>query len=209
MEAGAGLTYDRLGPSLRRMVRWAELHVVGIGPIRTCLVAALALAAVMGHASIVSAAAGGCRGAHAAPKASPAKARKATLCLINRQRTKHGLARIRANRKLANAAARHSLDMVAEHYFDHVGPRGDDMMLRARVAHYLTPRVSWVLGENIAFGAGRAASPAGIVRQWMHSAPHRANILNPSFKDAGVGIAHGAPNGGAGATYTLDFGRIS
>jgi uncharacterized protein YkwD len=42
----------------------------------------------------------------------------------------------------------------------------------------------------------------------MHSPPHRANILDPGFRDAGVGVARGFPlgGGGAAATYTVDFG---
>jgi uncharacterized protein YkwD len=49
------------------------------------------------------------------------------------------------------------------------------------------------------------------VRMWMHSPPHRANILDPSLRDFGVGIARGdVLNGGSrGATYTLDLGARS
>ena len=42
-------------------------------------------------------------------------------------------------------------------------------------------------------------SPWQIFEDWMHSPPHRANILDPSFRDAGVGVARGFPFGGAGA----------
>ena len=45
-----------------------------------------------------------------------------------------------------------------------------------------------------------------MVRAWMNSAGHRANILSRSFKQIGIGIANGAPNGGSGATYATDFG---
>jgi uncharacterized protein YkwD len=43
----------------------------------------------------------------------------------------------------------------------------------------------------------------------MQSPPHRANILDGSFSDVGVGIAAGVPTGdaAAGATYVTDFGR--
>ena len=39
-------------------------------------------------------------------------------------------------------------------------------------------------GENIAKGYQSAES---VVRGWMNSSGHRANILNPSFKTIGVG----------------------
>jgi uncharacterized protein YkwD len=44
----------------------------------------------------------------------------------------------------------------------------------------------------------------------MHSPGHRRNILDPRFRDIGIGIALGAPvDAGAslpGATYATDFG---
>jgi uncharacterized protein YkwD len=42
----------------------------------------------------------------------------------------------------------------------------------------------------------------------MHSSGHRANILNPSFHEIGLGIARGAPVDGQdrGGTYVTDFG---
>ena len=44
----------------------------------------------------------------------------------------------------------------------------------------------------------------------MNSPGHRANILSPSFREIGIGVAYGAPVAGAGtpaATYATDFGR--
>ena len=42
----------------------------------------------------------------------------------------------------------------------------------------------------------------------MNSPPHKANILSPRSKFAGVGIAVGIPvtPGNPGSTYTLNFG---
>ena len=41
----------------------------------------------------------------------------------------------------------------------------------------------------------------------MQSPGHREIILTPTFEEVGVGIANGAPQGGQGATYTLNVGR--
>ena len=41
----------------------------------------------------------------------------------------------------------------------------------------------------------------------MNSPGHRAIILPAAFREVGVGIAGGAPQGGNGATYVLDVGR--
>ena len=50
-----------------------------------------------------------------------------------------------------------------------------------------------------------------MVRAWMQSADHRANLLDRHFADVGVGVAAGAPvtlePGGFGGTYVTDFGR--
>jgi hypothetical protein len=69
------------------------------------------------------------------------------------------------------------------------------------------PAGSWTAGENIAWGTGDLATPASIVDGWMHSAGHRANILDPDFGQVGIGIAAGAPQGryDDAGTYVNDF----
>ena len=49
---------------------------------------------------------------------------------------------------------------------------------------------SWWLAENIGWGSGRLGTPAGMVRQWMNSPPHRVNIMNGAYSAAGVGMAY-------------------
>ena len=82
---------------------------------------------------------------------------------------------------------------------------------KARVAAHRAARQGEIaraqVGKNIGWGTGSFCSPRGMVRQWMRSPGHRANILNPRARDAGVGIALGTPGGHGGATYTLDLGR--
>ena len=169
------------------------------------LVAALAMLVPAADAS-----AAGCANANVVPKrGNAAQVRGATLCLLNQQRAGHGLSRVRGDAKLRRAATRHSRDMVRRSYFAHVAPGGQTMIHRAKEVRYLTARASWFLAENLAYGQGRLATPASIVKQWMNSPPHRANILDPRARDVGVGIALGSPVGGRGATYTLNFGRLS
>jgi uncharacterized protein YkwD len=160
---------------------------------------------------VSDAAASGCPHAGAMPKAGTvAQARKATLCLLNKERAKHGLKRIHGDGKLREAATGHSEDMVARHFFDHVAPGGITLTDRVQAVDYLKATISsWFLAENIAWGSGSYGTPRGIVKQWMHSPGHRANILSPAVRDAGIGIAVGSPQGERGATYTLDLGRRS
>lgn len=137
-----------------------------------------------------------------------AQARYATLCLLNRQRTAHGLRRLRSRGSLRGAATGYSWRMVRENFFAHVSPDGRTLMDRVKATRYLRghwPRFS--LGENIGYGDGRLGTPRSIVAAWMRSAAHRANILDRRYRDVGLGIVPGMPgNTGAGATYTTDFG---
>jgi uncharacterized protein YkwD len=135
--------------------------------------------------------------------------RSSMLCLINRVREHYGLASLHYNIELRRSATGHSNDMVAHDYLSHYGPDGSTPGGRVARAGYLARINTYFIGENIGGGKGRAAgSPIVVFRSWMHSPPHRANILDPSFHDFGVGVSRGYPYGGgpAAATYTLDLG---
>jgi len=137
--------------------------------------------------------------------------RTAILCLLNAQRAAHGELALHANASLAHAAGNYSLAMVREGFFDHVSPAGSTLVSRVHRTTYLNGARGWALAENIAYGTGGASTPKAIVRMWMHSAGHRANILNPRYRDIGIGAALGAPvqvgGASAAATYTTDFGQ--
>lgn len=151
-----------------------------------------------------------CSASHAEVRAAAIRsARDATLCLLNRVRARYGLRPFRLNAKLSHAARAHSHDMVRHRYFAHESRNGRSPFDRMRATHYVPRNAAWWLGENIGWGSGTLSEPAAMVRAWMHSPPHRANILSRHFRDIGIGIAPGAPIGGRGATYTTDFGRHS
>ena len=96
---------------------------MGSGPIRCRFAAAFAAMAFLVPAA--DAAAGGCPNAGMIPgDGDGARARKATLCLLNKERADAGLAKMRADGKLREAAEKHSLDMVDRGFFDHVAPGG-------------------------------------------------------------------------------------
>lgn len=133
------------------------------------------------------------------------------LCLINRARAHYGLVPLQLNADLRDSATGHSDSMVVHRYFGHEGP-GGSVDSRISRTGYLDKGVrDFTIGENIAAGSGHDGSPWQIFEDWMHSPPHRANILDPSYRDAGVGVSRGFPFGGAGAaaTYTVDFGARS
>jgi uncharacterized protein YkwD len=131
----------------------------------------------------------------------------AVRCEVNAIRRNAGLPPVRGSATLRRAAVRHSRDMVTRRFFSHVSPSGATLRDRVARTGYLRGARRPRLGENIAWGSGSAAAPAGIVSAWMQSPGHREIILTPAFREVGVGIAGGAPQGGSGATYTLDVGR--
>jgi uncharacterized protein YkwD len=64
-----------------------------------------------------------------------------------------------------------------------------------------------VLGENLAWGTGSYAGAGTIVREWLASPEHRANLLRPGYTRIGIGTARGRFQGAGGAiVVTADFG---
>ncbi|PCC69720.1 Uncharacterized conserved protein YkwD, contains CAP (CSP/antigen 5/PR1) domain [Nannocystis exedens] len=95
------------------------------------------------------------------------------------------------------AARMHSKDMNDRGFFDHTNPDGEppwDRMGKAGYGNYSNA------GENIAGGSPDAA---GTMDQWMNSAGHCANIMNPEFEHIGVGYY---PGGQWGHLWTQVFG---
>ena len=104
--------------------------------------------------------------------------------LVNAERRKNGLSELKYNWQLSRVARYKSEDMRDKGYFSHTSPTYGTpyQMMRSFGISYRTA------GENIAKGQ---TSPEAVVRAWMSSSGHRANILNPSFNEIGVGFASG------------------
>jgi uncharacterized protein YkwD len=152
-----------------------------------------------------------CPGARRRTRRSPQAlraARVATLCLLNASRRKFRLPRLRGNPRLLRAAEGHSRSMVQLGYFSHVEPGGVGLVDRVLRAGYLIRVTKWTVGENLGFGIGPASSPKAMMRAWMASTGHRANILNGRYNEVGLGVVQGVPrNRRRGATFTTVFGR--
>ena len=104
--------------------------------------------------------------------------------LVNEIRQQNGLRPLAANWELSRVARYKSQDMRDNGYFSHNSPTYGTpfQMLSAFGLSYRTA------GENIAKGY---ASPQAVVNGWMNSSGHRANILNASFTQIGVGYVSG------------------
>jgi uncharacterized protein YkwD len=190
----------------QKALRSAKIKVL-LGAV----VALLALAALLPAAG-TAATGGPCGNSTAAPRQLTLHQMRASeLCLINRVRVHFGLRPLAFNAELRDSATGHSDSMVTHRYFAHEGP-GGSMDSRITRTGYLHSAGTFTVGENIGGGHGRRfGSPMAVFKEWMHSPPHRAYILDPTYRDVGVGVARGYPmGGGAGsATYTVDFGARS
>ncbi|WP_432062065.1 CAP domain-containing protein [Streptomyces sp. S1] len=135
------------------------------------------------------------RKAAAASTASRGDAAEAEILrLVNAERATVGCTPVNTDARLASLAGAFSADMAARGFFDHTDPDGDTPWTRAQQAG-----VSNLAGENIARGQTDAAA---VMKSWMNSDGHRANILNCDFKTMGVGVYFGD----GGPWWTQDFG---
>ena len=105
--------------------------------------------------------------------------------LVNKIRQENGLKSLSANWELSRVARYKSQDMVDNRYFAHNSPVYGTpfQMIKSFGISYRTA------GENIAYGY---KTPQAVVDGWMNSSGHRANILNSSYTQIGVGyVANG------------------
>ena len=139
-------------------------------------------------------------GASTAHARDAATASRAVESKVNDVRAEHGCGPLRMHAGLTRAARRHARLLLAEGRLDHdAGTPFEQRLQRA------APEAQ-MLGEDLAFGTGRAALPSAIVETWMDSPPHRSVLLDCRFTDIGVGIATGAfGSRGYGTVYAADF----
>jgi hypothetical protein len=100
--------------------------------------------------------------------------------LTNQDRQQHGLAPLHWDDALAVAAQAHGDRMAHQRTLSHQLPGEPELTERAASAgaHFRA------IAENIATGPKAEA----IEREWMHSTPHRANILDAKMDGLGVAV---------------------
>jgi uncharacterized protein YkwD len=140
---------------------------------------------------------------------SKREARMAVRCLLNRKRESHGLRPLAKSARLKKAAQRHTAYMQDHRCFAHECPGEPSVLSRLKRVNYIVGGLrSWAYGENIAYGHRNRGTPKALVRGWMRSPGHRSNILDPGFREIGIGFSRGTPAkpGASGSTATTDFG---
>jgi uncharacterized protein YkwD len=120
----------------------------------------------------------------------------AVVCVVNQERTSRGLPPLTENTRLDSSAQSWSDWLVANDQFTH----GDNFAGRISATGYQWQNA----GENIAAGMD---TPQDAVSALMGSQGHCENILDPAFRDVGIGV-NTTPLGlvGQGSTWTQDFG---
>ena len=112
---------------------------------------------------------------------------KEVFDLINKQRAQNGLSPLKENSELQRVARIKAQDMVNNNYFSHTSPiygSPFDMMKSFKISYNTA-------GENIAGNSSNSSA----VTAWMNSSGHRANILNSSFNQTGIGVVTGSKYG--------------
>jgi hypothetical protein len=108
------------------------------------------------------------------------------LDAVNKDRADHGLSPLKWDQALAQAAQVHAQWMSGQSTLSHQYQGEPDLVTRASQAgaHFGT------VAENIAMGP----DVLGLEKQWMNSAPHRANILDRRLKAVGIGLVRRGAN---------------
>ena len=120
------------------------------------------------------------------------------LELTNIERQKVGAPPLAVSPELSNAAQSYSEVLATTGCFEHSCGPVPDVAARLVKSGY-QGWTGWA--ENIAWGY---PSPEAVVAGWMESAGHRQNLLNPRFREIGIGVAiNGSRNG---TFWTQDFG---
>lgn len=100
--------------------------------------------------------------------------------LLNNERQGAGAGVLQEDSRLSAAAKAHAQDMVSNNYLSHTDLDGGSAGDRALAAGY-----DWnFMAENIARGY---TSNARVVRAWMNSPSHAANMVDPRAEDFGLG----------------------
>ncbi|OAB44699.1 CAP domain-containing protein [Paenibacillus glacialis] len=101
------------------------------------------------------------------------------LDIVNQERSKAGLSSLSMSEELSKMAMVKAQDMYNNNYFDHNSPTHGspfDMMKEFGITFNSA-------GENIAKGQ---TTPTQVMKDWMNSPGHKANIMNNSYTRIGI-----------------------
>jgi len=130
----------------------------------------------------------GCPTGQEKVEAIDAALEKEVLRLVNLERERLGLPALEWQEELAYAARYHAQDMAADDYFDHDSYDRVNGELVQSCNTFERIRKFYQSGFANAENISTRNSAESIVKGWMNSAGHKANILNPKSKFVGIGF---------------------
>lgn len=121
------------------------------------------------------------------------------LRLVNIERANVGVAPLVLDEALCNAANMRAIEMDCTGVFGHKRPNDHSCF-----EVYDICNVEWrnACGENIAAGQ---ATPEDVMKSWLSSAGHKANILSPEYTKMGLGYSVGLSNGQYRGYWAQEF----
>lgn len=117
------------------------------------------------------------------------------LRLVNMERANVGVAPLVLDEALCNAANMRAIEMDCTGVFGHKRPNDNSCF-----EVYDICNVEWqsACGENI---AGGQATPEEVMKSWLGSAGHKANILSPEYTKMGLGYSNSGCGAGSYSHY--------
>jgi len=119
---------------------------------------------------------------------------------LNEERERLGINPLRDNMTLDKAAFLKAEDMIKKGYFDHESPDGISPWHWLKEAGYNYK----LAGENLAIGF---LDSDEVNKAWLASPSHRANLLNPRYRDVGISILKGDFKGNETTIVVQFFGQ--
>ena len=145
---------------------------------------------------------------HAQAALSPLES--GVLVDINNFRRAHHLPPLKLNTRLSAAARAHTDEMAQQGYFAHDSANGSAFWKRIQGFYGSSPWRYWSVGENLLWSSPDV-SPGHALQMWLASPEHKANLMNPRWREIGVAAVHeaAAPGVFKGLDVTIvttDFG---
>jgi uncharacterized protein YkwD len=135
---------------------------------------------------------------------------KEILARLNATRVAHGMRPLRLSLELQEAAVFQSRTMLEGGFFDHTSRDGSPFDVRLKRFYRAAGYRVWSAGENLLYNSF-AISADEAIQAWLDSPHHRENMLDPDWREVGIGTVHTASAGGmfggkAAFVITMDFG---
>jgi len=109
---------------------------------------------------------------------------------LNRIRAARGLPILQSLPGLRSAARGHAKAMLELGFFAHESADGTTFVTRVRRYYPSHGWDYWSVGEALVATSGETADASELVRAWLDSRPHRQILLDPTWRDLGVGALY-------------------